>query len=85
MLVLLLVLGLGVLMLICVIGLLALLLCGGSDQQDQWQVSENMLRNDFHLSQSRFHGVLFFHLLDGLCRRKYAKDSNGPIALPTIS
>ena len=75
MLVLLLVLGLGVLMLICVIGLLALLLCGGSDQQDQWQV--------FSISLNR--GVLFFHLLDGLCRRKYAKDSNGPIALPTIS
>ena len=75
MLVLLLVLGLGVLMLICVIGLLALLLCGGSDQQDQWQV--------FSISLNR--GVLFFHLLDGLFRRKYAKDSNGPIALPTIS
>lgn len=42
MLVLLLVLGLGLLMLICVIGLLALLLCGGSDSQDQWQVSHSL-------------------------------------------
>ena len=42
MLVLLLVLGLGLLMLICVIGLLALLLCGGSDSQDQWQVSPSL-------------------------------------------
>ena len=39
MLVLVLVLGLGLLMLICVVGLLVLLLCGGSDSQEQWWAS----------------------------------------------